>query len=91
MPFQMSDIPISDPKIAAILVRSLQTCGRAFDEALIETEKMMPTADWNLLRRGVGQIMGSDMYDLWAAIVKRHPQFEKAALGDDFGTTKGPG
>jgi hypothetical protein len=82
MEFDMSDIPVADSKVAEVLARCLQKCDRAFNDALIETKEMMSDSDWKLLRRGVGQIMGSDMYDLWAVIVKQHPQFERAAFGD---------
>ena len=81
MQFRMSDIPFADPKVAGAVIRCLQKCGHAFDDVLTETKEMMPESEWNLLRRGVGQIMGSDMFDMWAAIVKLHPQFERDASG----------
>jgi hypothetical protein len=76
MDFRMSDVPVSDVKVAEAVVRCLKKCGGAFDDLLIETKDMMPEADWRLLRRGVGQIMGDHIHDLWAAIAGKHPQFK---------------
>jgi hypothetical protein len=87
MEFRMSEIPLSDVKVAEAVVRCLQKCDRAFNVALVETKEMMPESDWNVLRRGVGHIMAGGMYDLWLAVVKRHPQF--AAFGDETAATDG--
>jgi hypothetical protein len=82
MEFRMSDIPMTDLKVAGAVVRCLQKCDRALNEALIETQDIMPESDWKLLRHGVGQILGSDMFDLWVAVVKLHPQFKHEAFGE---------
>ena len=86
MTFQMNDIPLSSPLVAEAVVGCLRKCDRALNELLIETKEAMPESDWNLLRRGVGEILGTSMFDLWVAVVKLHPQFEKDAFG---GPTKG--
>jgi uncharacterized protein with HEPN domain len=82
MDFRMSDVPVSDAKVADAVVRCLKTCGGALDDLLVETKDMMPESDWNLLRRGVGQIMGGHMRDLWIAVVRQHPQYSAAILGE---------
>jgi hypothetical protein len=82
MEFRMNDIPLSDPRVADAVVRGLQKVDRALNELLIETKDLMPETDWNLLRRGVGQILAADTYELWTAVVRKHPQYEKAAFGD---------
>ena len=81
MDFRMSDVPVSDAKVAAV-VRCLQTCGGAFDDLLVETKDIMSESDWRLLRRGVGQIMGNQFYDLWTAIADERPQFKAPAFGE---------
>jgi hypothetical protein len=82
MDFRMSDVPVSDVKVAEAVVQCLQKCGGAFDDLLVETKDMMPESDRRLLRRGVGQIMGNHLYDLWTAIVDKHPQFKAPAFGE---------
>jgi hypothetical protein len=82
MEFRMNDIPISDPKVASVMVRCLQKCDRAFNEALIETKELMPESDWNKLRLGVGHVLASSMFDMWTVIVKTHPQFNREAFGE---------
>ncbi|WP_295853523.1 hypothetical protein [Tardiphaga sp.] len=77
----MSDIPFDNPDVAGVVIRCLQECDRALNVALVETQPMMSTDDWKMLRLGVGHIVGSDMLDLWVAIVKKHPQFESAFAG----------
>ena len=59
----------------------LRKCDRALNELLIETKEVMPETDWKVLRRGVGEILGTSMFDLWVAVVKQHPRFEKDAFG----------
>jgi hypothetical protein len=81
MEFQMSDIPLDNPDVAGVLVRRLKECDRSLNAALVETEPMMSMDDWKILRRGIGQILGSEMFLLWRAIVKKHPQFESAFDG----------
>jgi hypothetical protein len=49
---------------------------------LIDTKGIMPDSEWNVLRRGVGEILGTSMFDLWVALVKQHPRFEKDAFGE---------
>jgi hypothetical protein len=75
MKFQMTDIPISDPRIGEIVARCLQKCGGAIDEALVESKDLMAEADWNVLRLGFGHVLGTDMHDMWAVLVKHHPQY----------------
>jgi hypothetical protein len=87
MAFQMSDIPLSSPVVAEAVADCLRKCDRAFNELLIETKEGMPEPDWKLLRRGVGEILGTSMFDLWVALVKQHPRFEKDAFG---GVAEGP-
>ncbi|MDZ4366844.1 MAG: hypothetical protein U0987_07445 [Afipia sp.] len=77
----MNDVPLDNAAVAGVMIQCLKECDRAFNAALIETRSMMPSEDWNVLRRGVGQILGSDMFDLWSAIVKKHPQFENDFVG----------
>jgi hypothetical protein len=81
MEFRMSDVPFADPRVAGAMIRGLGRCGQALDEALLEVKEIMPDADWALLKRGVGQILGSDMFDMWKEIVKAHPQFEHGPSG----------
>ena len=76
MEFRMSDVPVSDVRVADAVMRCLQKCGGAFDDLLIETKDMMPESDWGLLRRSVGQILGDHLHDLWTAVVDKHPQFK---------------
>jgi hypothetical protein len=85
MEFRMSDIPLSDIRVADAVVRCLKTCGGAFDDLLVETKEVMPESDWNLLRRGVGQIMGDHMYDLYVEVAKQHPQHKAAIFGSRNG------
>ena len=76
MEFRMSDMPIGDPRLGEIIARCLRTCGGAIDSALVESKEFMAEADWKALRRGFGQILGSDLHDLWRVLVKHHPQYE---------------
>ncbi len=85
MEFRMRDIPLSDTRVAGAVVRCLKTCGGAFDDLLLETKDLMPESHWSLLRRGVGQIMGDHMHELYVEVAKQHPQY-KAAI---FGSRKG--
>ena len=82
MEFRMSDIPLSDVRVADAVVRCLQKCDRAFNELLIETEQVMPEPEWKQLKRGVGHVMAGEMYGLWVALVDKHPQFSAAAFGE---------
>ena len=88
MAFRMTEIPLGNPQVADAIARCLQKCDRAFNDALIETKDLMPDPEWKLLRRGVGQIMGADMYEMWCALVEQHPKFKNAAFGDDAGHSK---
>jgi len=81
MEFRMSDVPLDNPAVAGVMIQCLKECDRALNVALVETKPMMPSDQWNVLRRGVGQILGSDMFDLWSAIVKKHPQFKNDFVG----------
>jgi hypothetical protein len=81
MAFQMNDIPMSSPVVAEAVVKCLRNCDRALNELLIETKEVMPEPDWKVLRRGVGEILGTGMFDLWVAVVKQHPRFEQDAFG----------
>jgi hypothetical protein len=76
MEFRMSDMPISDPKVGEIVARCLRTCGGAIDEALMESKDLMGETEWKIMQRGFGQILGSDMHDLWSVLVRHHPQYE---------------
>ncbi len=78
----MSHIPLDNPAVAGVMMRCLKECGRAFDEALVETRPMMSGDDWNVLRRGVGQILGSDIHDMWKVIVEKHPQLN---VSEEYG------
>ena len=81
MEFRMTDVAVSDLKVAEAVVRCLQKCDGAFNDLVVETQQMMPDTDWKALKRGVGQIRAGDMFDLWAALVSKHPQFNVAAFG----------
>jgi uncharacterized protein with HEPN domain len=85
MEFRMSDVPLSDVRVADAVVRCLKTCGGAFDDLPVETREIMPDADWSLLRRGVGQIMGDHMHDLLVAVANQHPQHKAAIFGSRNG------
>ena len=74
--FRMSEMPIADPKMGEIVARCLMTCGRAIDDALVESKDVLSDSDWKTLRRGFGQILGSEMFDLWTVLVKHHPEYE---------------
>jgi len=84
MELRMNDVPLDNPAVAGVMFRCLKECGRVFDEALIESEPMMPRDDWNKLRVGVGHILGSDMLDMWNVIVQKHPQF-LSEIGENGG------
>jgi hypothetical protein len=76
MAFRMSELPLADPKVAQIVARCLANCGRALDEALIESKGIMNESDWKKLRHGFGQVLGSEMFDLWQTLVKHHPEYQ---------------
>jgi hypothetical protein len=82
MEFRIDDITLPNPRVADAVVRCLQQCDRALNAVLVETEALMPADDWKLLRRGVGRIAGGDMFDLWHAVVKQHPEYETACYGE---------
>ncbi|MGH6675267.1 MAG: hypothetical protein ACRECE_03455 [Xanthobacteraceae bacterium] len=82
MAFQMNDIPISRPVVAEAIAGCLHKCDRALNELLIDTKGVMPESEWNVLRRGVGEILATSMFYLWAALVKQHPRFEREAFGE---------
>jgi hypothetical protein len=88
MTFQMSDIPLANPKVADAIARCLQKCDRAFNDVLVETKEFVSDSEWKLLRRGIGQIMGSEMYEMWCALIEQHPKFKSAAFGEDAGGPK---
>ena len=81
MTFQMKDIHLSNPVVAAAIAGCLRKCDRALNELLVETKEIMPESDWNLLRRGVAEIVVNDMADLWSSVVKSHPRYEEDAFG----------
>jgi len=85
MTFQMNDIPMSSPVVAEAVVDCLRKCDRALNELLIETKDVMPEPDWKVLRQGVAEILSTSMFDLWVAVVKQHPRFEKDAFGEPTG------
>jgi len=83
MEFRMGDVPLDNPAVARVMLHSLNECGRALNEGLLESKPLMPLEDWEKLRLGVGHILGNDLYDMWSVIVQRHPEFLSEI--DDFG------
>ena len=81
MEFRMNDIPFENPQVAEMVVRCLQQCDQSLNAMVVEAETLMPADDLKLLRRGVAQIVGGDMFDLWRAVVRQHPTYENACYG----------
>ena len=81
MAFRMSDIPISDPKVGESVARCLIECDRAIAVALTECKDLMAEQDWQGLQRGFGHLLAGEMLQMWSALAKHHPKFNRQAFG----------